>query len=78
MAKIAEDFLAKLAELNALRKKAIRGILKERRKMDRQLAKLGFSDDPSKAPRTKKRICGTCGKTGHNSRTCPMAKAKKG
>jgi hypothetical protein len=71
-----EDVFAKLAELQKLQKQAIRTLLKERRALDRRLAKLGHTGG---APMRKagKRTCKTCGKTGHNSRTCPM-KGKKG
>jgi hypothetical protein len=70
-----EDVFAKLAEFHKLQKQAVHQLLKERRAIDRRLTKLGHE---SGAPlrRAGKRICRTCGKTGHNSRTCPM-KGKK-
>jgi len=71
-----EDIFAKLAELNKLKKHAIRVLLKERRALDRRLVKLGHSAEV-RLRRAGKRLCRTCGKTGHNSRTCPM-KGKKG
>ena len=77
MAKTTEYIFAKLAELEAVRKKAIRILRKDRRTIDKQLAKLGFTDLP-KGRRSKRRICRTCGKPGHNSRTCPLGKGKKG
>ena len=77
MAKTTEDIFAKLAELEGVRKKAIRILLKDRRKIEKQLVKLGYTDLP-KGRRGKRRICRTCGKPGHNSRTCPLAKGKKG
>jgi hypothetical protein len=77
MAKIG-DIFAKLAELEKFKKQAIRHLLKERRGLDRRLAKLGHSakDGPFSMRRSGKRLCRTCGKTGHNSRTCPL-KGKK-
>jgi hypothetical protein len=77
MAKTTEDIFAKLAELEGYRKKAIRSLLKERRKITRQLAKLGHFEEAGKGRKTKRRVCKTCGKPGHNSRTCPLGKAKK-
>ena len=77
MAKTTEDIFAKLAEFETMRKKAVRILLKERRKIDRQLDKLGHTAPLGKGRKSKRRICRTCGKTGHNSRTCPLAKGKK-
>ncbi len=77
MAKGTEDIFAKLAELEGFRKKAIRSLMKERRKIDQQLGKLGHIDHAGKMHKIKRRTCKTCGKVGHNSRTCPLAKAKK-
>jgi hypothetical protein len=77
MAKATEDIFAKLAEYDAIRRKAVRMLLKDRRKIDRQLDKLGHSETPGKGRKSKRRVCKTCGKPGHNSRTCPLAKAKK-
>ena len=77
MAKTTEDIFSKLAELEGFRKKAIRSLLKERRKIGRQLAKLGHFEEAGKGRKTKRRVCKTCGKPGHNSRTCPLGKAKK-
>jgi hypothetical protein len=77
MAKTTEDIFAKLAELEGVRKKAIRSLLKDRRQISRQLAKLGHFEEAGKARKTKRRVCKTCGKPGHNSRTCPLGKAKK-
>jgi hypothetical protein len=77
MAKTTEDIFSKLAELEGFRKKAIRSLLKERRKIGRQLAKLGHFEDVGKTRKGKRRVCKTCGKPGHNSRTCPLGKAKK-
>ena len=71
-----EDFLAKLADLNKLKKQAIHFLLKERRALDRRLVKLGHSAE-ARLRRTGKRLCSICDKTGHNARTCPM-KGKKG
>jgi hypothetical protein len=76
MAKTTEDIFAKLAELEGVRKKAVRSLLKERRKIDRQLGKLGHADEGGKGRKSKRRVCKTCGKPGHNSRTCPLGKAK--
>jgi hypothetical protein len=70
-----EDIFAKLAELQTLQKEAIRTLLKERRRLDRQLAKLGH-EGGLRLRRASRRLCSICGKTGHNSRTCPM-KGKK-
>ena len=72
-----EDIFAKLAEFDKLRKQGIRALLKQRRKIDRQLVKLGHSAE-ARLRRSSSRTCRTCGKKGHNSRTCPMAKGKKG
>jgi hypothetical protein len=77
MAKTTEDIFAKLAEYDVIRKKAIRMLLKESRKIGRQLEKLGHFESAGKAKKSKRRVCKTCGKPGHNSRTCPLAKAKK-
>jgi hypothetical protein len=77
MAKTTEDIFAKLAEYDVIRKKAVRSLLKDRRTIDRQLEKLGHTDQPGKGRRGKRRVCKTCGKPGHNSRTCPLAKGKK-
>jgi hypothetical protein len=77
MAKTTEDIFAKLAEFESIRKKAVRSLLKDRRKIDRQLDKLGHTALPGKGKKSKRRVCKTCGKPGHNSRTCPLAKAKK-
>jgi hypothetical protein len=77
MAKVTEDIFAKLAEYDVIRKKAVRMLLKESRKIGRQLEKLGHSMVPGKRRRSKRRLCKSCGKTGHNSRTCPQAKGKK-
>jgi hypothetical protein len=77
MPKTTEDIFAKLAELEGFRKKAVRSLLKERRKIDRQLGKLGHFEHAGKMSKIKRRTCKTCGKPGHNSRTCPLAKAKK-
>jgi hypothetical protein len=71
-----EDVFAKIAELTKLKKQAIRFLLKERRALDRRLVKLGHSAE-IRLRRAGKRVCSICGKTGHNSRTCP-AKGKKG
>jgi hypothetical protein len=78
MAKATEDIFAKLAEYDVIRKKAVRMLLKDRRKIDRQLDKLGHSEVAGKGRKSKRRVCKACGKPGHNSRTCPVAKAKKG
>ncbi len=72
-----EDVFTKIAELETLRKQGIRTLLKERRRIDRQLAKLNYSSDGSSRANGKPRHCKICGKTGHNSRTCPLAKVKK-
>jgi hypothetical protein len=77
MAKTTEDIFARLAEFETIRKKAVRSLLKDRRKIDRQLDKLGHTAVPGKGRKSKRRVCKTCGKPGHNSRTCPLAKAKK-
>jgi len=71
-----DDIFAKIAELQKLKRQAIRFLLKERNALDRRLAKLGHSAE-SRLRRTGKRFCRVCGKTGHNARTCPM-KGKKG
>jgi hypothetical protein len=77
MAKTTEDIFAKLAEYDTIRKKAIRMLLKESRKIGRQLEKLGHSEAAGKGRKSKRRFCKSCGKPGHNSRTCPLAKSKK-
>jgi hypothetical protein len=70
-----EDVFAKIAELQKLKNQAVRFLLKERRGLDRRLAKLGHSAE-ARLRRTGKRFCRICGKSGHNARTCPM-KGKK-
>lgn len=77
MAKTSEDIFAKLAEFDVIRKRAVRMLLKDRRKIERQLDKLGHSESAGKGRRSKRRVCKSCGKPGHNSRTCPVGKAKK-
>ncbi len=72
-----EDIFSKLAEYEVIRKKAVRSLLKDRREIDRQLGKLGYAIAAGKTRKSKRRICRTCGKPGHNSRTCPLAKGKK-
>ena len=62
------DIFAKIAELNKLKKQAIRFLLKERRALDRRLVKLGHSAEV-RLRRTGKRLCRVCGKTGHNARS---------
>ena len=72
-----EDIYAKLAEFDKLKKQGIRFLLKERRVLDRQLAKLGhLVGAGGKKRKVGRRVCSICGKTGHNARTCPM-KGKK-
>lgn len=70
-----EDVLARIAELGKLKKQAIKFLLKERAALDRRLVKLGHSAE-ARLRKSGKRVCGFCGKTGHNARTCP-AKGKK-
>ena len=74
MAKI-EDVFTKITELQKLKRQAIQFLLKERRALDRRLVKLGHNAE-TRLPKTGKRLCRICGKTGHNARTCPM-KGKK-
>ncbi|GEM_PF-2220722 len=71
-----EDVFTKLAELETLRKQAVRALLKDRRAVDRHLAKLGHAGGVA-VRKAAKRFCSICGKSGHNSRTCPLAKVKK-
>jgi hypothetical protein len=79
MAKMAKGIFALIAEVQILRKQAVRELLKQRRTLDRQLARLGHSLETAgrRARRGGARRCAICGKTGHNSRTCPL-KDKKG
>lgn len=65
-----EDVFAKLADLNKLKAEGIRFLLKERRALDRKLAKLGHAFSAGVKRRTTgTRKCKVCGKAGHNARS---------
>lgn len=76
-ATLTTDLLSQLAGFDKLRKAAIRSLLKDRLAIDRNLARFGHDGRTMMRAPGKKRLCKMCGKTGHNSRTCPLNTANK-
>ena len=60
-----------LEQAEDLRKQAISLLLQERGTIDQKLNQLGHNGELVEIKSRKAKTCGTCGREGHTSRSCP-------
>jgi hypothetical protein len=60
-----------LEQAEDLRKQAISLLLQERETIDQKLNQLGHNGEPVEIKNRKAKTCGSCGREGHTSRSCP-------